>query len=303
MSTVIMAACWPLTMSPSQKSVLISLADQASDDGVCWPAVGTISKRTCLSHRAVQDAIAWLESAGVITRSFRQNSSTSYTLRPANYSPEVAASVRMRKAKPKADRGANGAPHADGAPHANGAGGGAAAAGGGADGAPPEVQMAHPEPSLNRQGTAIEAIRPAAPAVAGNDKSGSGDKETELQAACRATWAAYSTAYHGRYGTKPVRNAQVNAKVKQFVQRIGYDEAPAVADFFVASVSESFVVKKCHDVGLLLNSAEAYRTQWVTGQAMTATRARQLDQSQSNYDAASEAVAIIRAKRGASHAG
>ena len=33
MSTIIMAACWPLQgMSPSQKAVLISLADKANDD-------------------------------------------------------------------------------------------------------------------------------------------------------------------------------------------------------------------------------------------------------------------------------
>ena len=47
MSTIIMAACWPLQgMSPAQKAVLISLADQASDDGVCWPGVNTIAART-----------------------------------------------------------------------------------------------------------------------------------------------------------------------------------------------------------------------------------------------------------------
>ena len=57
MSTMIMASCWQLQgMSASQKAVLISLADQANDDGVCWPAVGTIAARTCLSERAVREA-------------------------------------------------------------------------------------------------------------------------------------------------------------------------------------------------------------------------------------------------------
>lgn len=129
------------------------------------------------------------------------------------------------------------------------------------------------------------------------------EKETALQAACRATWAAYSDAYERRYGAKPVRNASVNAKIKQFVLRIGHDESPAVAEFYVDRVSDSFVVRKVHDVGLLLSGAEGYRTQWTAGAAMTATRAAQADKSQANYDAAAEAMALIRAKRGAAHAG
>ena len=42
MSTHILSACWALSgMSSTQKLVLISLADQANDDGVCWPSVPT----------------------------------------------------------------------------------------------------------------------------------------------------------------------------------------------------------------------------------------------------------------------
>lgn len=89
--------------------------------------------------------------------------------------------------------------------------------------------------------------------------------ETALQAACRATWTAYSTAYSTRYGTAPLRNAKVNAAIKGFVQRVGHDESPAVAGFFVDRVADPLVVRRMHDTGLLLANAEAYRTQWVTG--------------------------------------
>lgn len=123
------------------------------------------------------------------------------------------------------------------------------------------------------------------------------EKETALQAACKHTWAAYSAAYERRYGAKPVRNQSVNSKVKQFVQRIGFEESPLVAAFYVDRVSESFVIRKMHDVGLLLAGAEGYRTQWFAGAAMTGTRAQQIDQSQSNYDAAGEAMAILRQRR------
>lgn len=119
--------------------------------------------------------------------------------------------------------------------------------------------------------------------------------EITLQNTCRETWAAYKSAYARRYGTEPIRNAAVNSKVKQLVQRLGA-ETPAVAEFFVASVSDAFVVRNCHAIGVLLQWAEAYRTQWATGRAMTNTKARQVDQSQSNFYAAGEALAILRAK-------
>nr|WP_252980563.1 helix-turn-helix domain-containing protein [Delftia acidovorans] len=123
---------------PAQKAVLISLADQANDDGVCWPGVATIAKRTCLSERAVQDAIAWLQTVGVVFREYRINSSTSYTITPANFNPAAAPAKRKRGTGAGAAPGANGAPPANGAP--------------GADGAPPPqlahqgVQMAHLNP-------------------------------------------------------------------------------------------------------------------------------------------------------------
>lgn len=78
MSTIIMNKCWPLKMSPAQKSVLISLADNSSDEGFCWPSVKTISKRTCLSERSVQRAINWLEERGLLKRDLRHKRSTMY---------------------------------------------------------------------------------------------------------------------------------------------------------------------------------------------------------------------------------
>ncbi|MBI1626458.1 helix-turn-helix domain-containing protein [Comamonas suwonensis] len=106
MSTIIMSACWPMQgMSAAQKAVLISLADQANDDGYCWPSVKTITMRTCLSARAVQGAIRWLESSGILRSSERRGTSTVYQLTPAAYAPPQ----QMHPA-PAAPRGAPAAP-------------------------------------------------------------------------------------------------------------------------------------------------------------------------------------------------
>lgn len=85
MSTVLMAACWPLQMPASAKAVLMSLADQANDTGVCWPAVGTICRRTCLSERAVQRAIHWLGGSGVLMLNRTQGRATNYQVNPSGF--------------------------------------------------------------------------------------------------------------------------------------------------------------------------------------------------------------------------
>ena len=100
MSTIIMSQCWPLQgLSVTQKAVLISLADQANDDGVCWPAVGTIAARCCMSARAVRTAMDHLEAVGLLTRDRRFNSSTVYKVTPANFDKAAAPSKAGRKSE------------------------------------------------------------------------------------------------------------------------------------------------------------------------------------------------------------
>lgn len=88
MSTIIMSLCWPLQgMSGPQKAVLISLADNANDEGVCWPSVARIAERTCLAERTVQAAVKWLTQVGILAVRERMGRSTIYTLTPASYAP------------------------------------------------------------------------------------------------------------------------------------------------------------------------------------------------------------------------
>lgn len=82
-----MSACWGISMPPTAKSVLISLADNANDEGYCWPSISTISERTCFSERAVQNAIKWLEDAQILTANRDNGRHTTYVVTPASYSP------------------------------------------------------------------------------------------------------------------------------------------------------------------------------------------------------------------------
>ena len=88
MSTIIMNECWPIQgMNATQKAVLISLADNANDEGYCWPSVDTIAMRTCLSARSVQTAIKWLREHGALQILERAGRSHVYLLTPTKFSP------------------------------------------------------------------------------------------------------------------------------------------------------------------------------------------------------------------------
>ncbi|HHX5603334.1 TPA: helix-turn-helix domain-containing protein [Pseudomonas aeruginosa] len=243
MSTIIMSACWPLQgMSPAQKAVLISLADQANDQGVCWPAVDSIAMRCCLSKRAVQQAIKWLRGAGIVSVEERQGRSTMYSVTPAAYAPpqEIHPSSICTPA-------AN-------APTP-------------ADAAPPPPQDLHPTPADAAPRTVIEPTREPS----GNllpTRSGPATDEA-MQEACRRVWAAYRAAYEARWSVQPVRNAKVNSQVKQLVAALG-SEAPAVAAFYVG-LDDKFLVDSCHEFGLLLAKAGAYRTKWATAGSAPST--------------------------------
>lgn len=149
--------------------------------------------------------------------------------------------------------------------------------------------------TTNQEDSKTKQSQNLSAAIATVAKPATAKEETELQIACRSTWKAYSDAYFSRYETEPVRNATVNTQVKSFVKRIGADESPHVAAFFLQSNSQ-FYVQRGHTFGNLLADAEKLRTEWATGRTMTGTRARQIDATQANYSVVGEALKILEAQ-------
>lgn len=114
--------------------------------------------------------------------------------------------------------------------------------------------------------------------------------ESALQAACRATFSAYQAAYANRYGQPHVDNVKTRSQIRQFVQRLGYDESPQVAAWFVGHPGQ-FYTQNMHGVGSLLRDCEKLRTEWATGHVMTQGKARQSDRSGTNGAALAEVLA------------
>ncbi|MFL4557729.1 hypothetical protein ACH19I_14225 [Yersinia kristensenii] len=138
----------------------------------------------------------------------------------------------------------------------------------------------------------------ASPPASGKTTPTSKAEKTPLKEACRKTWEAYQNGYWARYGVDPVRNAKVSSQIKQFVERVGMEAAPHIARFYL-SVNNTFYVQKLHPVGCLLADAESLHTQWATGRTMTAARAKQIDSTQTNLNAADETIRMLRARRAA----
>lgn len=248
-----MSACWPLQgMTSTQKAVLISLADNANDDGVCWPSVSNIALRTCLSERAVQGAIKSLCSTGALQTSDRTGRSTIYKVTPEAYSPPQQLHPRTT-CTPEADAGSppqmvREAPAA-GAPH------------------PRSSCTQNRNRTISEPSEEPQSSLPAVPAAQPKKRSAKSRRvdvqgEEQRQEACRAIWNAYSAAYEQRYRTKPIRNAKVNTQVNDLLKRLGA-EAPQVAEYFL-SIEDAYLIRVYHEFGQLLAKAEAYRTAWAT---------------------------------------
>jgi hypothetical protein len=123
------------------------------------------------------------------------------------------------------------------------------------------------------------------------------DPDTEH---CRAIWGAYSDAYGARYGASPVRNAKRNGQVRELLKRLGANDAPMVAEFYL-SVSNTRIVQSMHDFGLLVANAEGFQTQWLTGRRMTAGTAQHADRAQTVSNTAAEALEIYERMQAQKH--
>lgn len=98
--------------------------------------------------------------------------------------------------------------------------------------------MPPPNHQLNRHLTANEPSRPlrSRAAMGQVSRKARGDGS----AGCLpGDLGGLRRCLRGALRVKPVRNAAVNANVKTLVKRLGYEEAPLVAAWYVRCVNES----------------------------------------------------------------
>ncbi len=144
---------------------------------------------------------------------------------------------------------------------------------------------------------------PATPAETkgkGKNKTKSKPPKPKTEPPTATLWESYATAYLARYGVDPVRNAKVNGQLAQLLGRLGADEAPQVAEFYVRHSKFQYVSAR-HSVNLLLRDAEGLRTEWATGNRVTDAQARQSDRKQSIADAFAPLLTEAEEREGIRH--
>lgn len=80
MSISLMTLAWKTGFQSGRKMVLLALCDNASDEGVCYPSIATLSRKCSMAERTVQGHIADLEALGIVHREFRTGRSTLYEI-------------------------------------------------------------------------------------------------------------------------------------------------------------------------------------------------------------------------------
>lgn len=289
--------------NPLRKLVLIKLADNASDVGECWPSYQHVADQCEISRRSVMSHVAALIDGGYLAKEIRKggpkgNTSNLYLL-TLDGKPTIASAGDSPGSKKRVRAGANAAP-----PGAGDSLGSAGDSLGGGEGDSPRIShsfesvnepVSEPLPleaeaSAGSVGQVVVASKPRIEIPA--DMPGPKDQS------CKTfkTWANYAFAYRKRYLVWPLWNATVGGQIGRFIAQVGADAAPKVAAFYL-SVNDVYVVKDGHSFGVLLKGSSKYHTEWQTGRTMTATAAQQIDKTQSNYNAAGDAQAILRQRR------
>jgi len=280
--------------NPLRKLVLIKLADNASDVGECWPSYQHIADQCEISKRSVMNHITALCDAGLLRKEIRKggpkgNSSNVYFLTldggGAPPAPGVVQQIHQGSA-------AGSLPSESPAP-----GGSAAAAPRISNSLEPVIEPVI-EP-ITPQATAKVVRGQVVPFVSQQPRVEiPADMPGPKDQTCKTfkVWANYAMAYRKRYNAWPVWNAKTGKQMALLVDRLGADVAHHVAAHFLKT-SDAAVLRKCHSLNELLANAESYHTQWVTGQRINGTTARQMERTEANHSAAEQAAQMVLAKR------
>lgn len=82
MSVKVMTLAWAVVLPHSAKLVLLALADNANDEGDCWPSIPTLASKCCMHRSTVMRMLGELEERRHITRSMETGKTNLYRVHP-----------------------------------------------------------------------------------------------------------------------------------------------------------------------------------------------------------------------------
>lgn len=98
-------------------------------------------------------------------------------------------------------------------------------------------------------------------------------------------WKAYSEAYEKRWGVIPPRHQVNNTLAKRVAEKLGMEDGPKVAEFYLTH-NDRFYLSTKHALNILLRDADKLYTEWKLGRASTYDDAIRGERRASNVNAA-----------------
>jgi uncharacterized phage protein (TIGR02220 family) len=98
MSIHAMNWAWGHTLPPTEKLVLLAIADRANDDGICWPGQASLAKKVGVTDRTIRTACLSLQERGLLSIAHRHGEGRQtniYTLHMSQ--PENISAIANRK--------------------------------------------------------------------------------------------------------------------------------------------------------------------------------------------------------------
>lgn len=280
MSVHAMSWAFSLPVPPGEKLVLLALADRANDDGECWPGRESLATKCSIGLRTIDGHILSLQKKGLLAVEHRRDGkkikTNLYRLfvgqQPIS---EPAESAACKKLEPAESAPASFDTKTGFEPAA----------------------FDNFEPAESAGNTSViqtkEKTETSVFLAAPSDEVAAPLTSEQKKQANAATWKAYSDAFFARYETEPVRNAKVNGQIAQLVARLGANEAPQVARFYLGH-NDAYYVRKAHSIDCLLADAEKLRMEWATNRRITGTKAKQVENTQANLDSMNEALSLLQ---------
>ena len=97
-----MSIAWALDLPTGEKIVLLSLADNANDNGHCWPSMATIAKRAGMTTRGAQKIVQRLCEQGHLTQTIVVGKGANYLVHPrTTFTPEQRSPANEKTHTPE----------------------------------------------------------------------------------------------------------------------------------------------------------------------------------------------------------
>jgi len=123
MSVHISSRIWDTIMdNPTTKLVALALADMASDEGICWPSMRSLQRRTGISETQVRSHIRILQAAGILEIEPRKAESGRQTSNLFRILSPIEGEGAAHRTLPAAEGGGCGEPRGGGCGEPRGGG-------------------------------------------------------------------------------------------------------------------------------------------------------------------------------------